>query len=494
MPTQTERKSAQAKLAAFGKALAKTDFDGDVYDAYKVGTFIDENPDIFEPGTKDLYLKNIKALTAEISPDGTQCLVSMESGEASMDEDPEAVPPEEAKRLKIRLDKQDRKLEELSEKMRRDTQLRNTPRAELKLPGAEHWERRKAKGINTFVSPEQAAAFACHVITGDDRFRKQMPTLFSAATKAMGELGQKGNATSPLTAGGALMAEEFDVRLIDRLSEYEYSAASKLEQVRMNEDVVKRPRATNELDVYYPGEGGTPTYTQLATDRVTLSAKKAMALVEVTNELKDGSFVNIGEKIAAKLVQGFAKKSDSNLFLGDGTATYGGMVGLNTIFGSTATADARSVTGGGTADAHTLANLYNVLALLDDIYLENAAWYCTSVMKAIIFQRLAGSVGGLGMEEIAGKQVDTFLGYPIYTNRIMNNSIDASGDAVDVYFGDFSKLGMHGLRKDVDVATSEEVAFTTDEVVMRGVFRHDINLYDTGSTSEAGAVIALYQT
>jgi hypothetical protein len=57
-----------------------------------------------------------------------------------------------------------------------------------------------------------------------------------------------------------------------------------------------------------------------------------------------------------------------------------------------------------------------------------------------------------------------------------------------------SMAGMHGLRKNVEIAVSDQHAFDTDEVVMRGVFRHDINLYDTGSTSEAGAIVALYQT
>lgn len=490
MATQTERANALKSLAAFRKQLPSAGFEGDVTDPIEVSKYINDNPDKFEKGTAEKHAKAVKALSAEISPDGMQALVSWSEGEASMDEE---APEEEAAPVK--------QLAQAVQEIRKVRNELDTLKSASKglgikvsMPGAHRWESLKAKGLNTFQSPEEAAGFACSVISSDDKFRKHMPSLWNAATKSLSEMGKKGNATSPITAGGALTAESYDTRIIDRYAEYQYGAARLLEQVPMNEDVVYSGRINNELDVYYPGQGVAPTYTQLSTDRIQLIAQKAMALIEVTNELRDGSFVSIGEKIAQKLVNGFAKKADNILFNGDGTATYGGMYGLASIFGSTATADSRSVTGGGTADAHTLANLYNVRALLDDIYLANAAWHCTSVMKAIIFERLAGSVGGLGMAEIAGKQVDTFLGYPIITNRVMNNSIDASGDAVDVYFGDFNMLGKHGIRKEVDVSTSEEVAFTTDEVVMRGVFRHDINLYDTGSTTEAGAVVALYQT
>jgi HK97 family phage major capsid protein len=492
MATQTERANALKSLAAFRKQLPSAGFEGDATDPIEVSKYINDNPDKFEKGTAEKHAKAVKALSAEISPDGMQALVSWSEGEASMYEEApeeEAAPVKQLAQAVQEIRKVRNELDTLKANSKRGTTVTGVRPAD-----AYKWDNFKSKGINTFHSPEEASAFGAALVASDPKFGKKFPELARRASKTLSDMGTKGNATSPITAGGALMAEGYDTRLIDRLAEYEYASSNRLEQVNMNEDVVKRGRATNQLTIHYVGEATAPTRTQLATDQITLVAQKAIGLADISNELLDGSFINIAETMSAKFVQAFAKQADDNLFIGDGTAAYGGVIGLGTIFGSTATADARSVTGGGTADAHTLAHLYTLTALLDDIYKEDAAWFCTSVIKAVVFQRLAGSVGGLGLMEIAGKQVDTFLGLPIIVNRSMNNSIDASGDAIDAYLGSMSMAGMHGLRKNVEIAVSDQHAFDTDEVVMRGVFRHDINLYDTGSTSEAGAIVALYQT
>lgn len=492
MPTPTERTRARAGLKSFETQLTGLGYSGDVKDEPAVLSFIEDNGIDVPQNVIKSYKSAVKALSAEISPDGMQALVSWTDGDGAAELEEEDEIPEEAKSFKRETSALDRRIKKLEERNYRDEARKNF-KVEVKLPDAHYWENVKRKGLNVFNSPEEAAGFAASVIAKDPKFRQHMPAIAERAEKSLTSLGVKGNATSPLTAGGALMGETYSSTLIDRLGEYTYGAAKNLEQVNMTSDVEKSPRATNELDVYYPGEGGTPTYTQLQTDRVTLTARDAMALVEITNPLREGSLVNIGEVMGRKLVQAFDKKSDDILFNGTGTAAYGKMSGLAASFTAEAL-NARSVIGADTSDAHTLANLYTVRSKLDDIYLPNAAWHCTSAMKAVIFERLAGSVGGLGMAEIAGKQVDTFLGYPIITNRVMNYNTNTGGNVVDVYFGDFSKLGKHGIRKSVEIATSDQVAFTTNEVVMRGVFRHDIVLYDLGDATTAGAVVALWQT
>ena len=70
MATQTERANALKSLAAFRKQLPSAGFEGDATDPIEVSKYINDNPDKFEKGTAEKHAKAVKALSAEISPDG----------------------------------------------------------------------------------------------------------------------------------------------------------------------------------------------------------------------------------------------------------------------------------------------------------------------------------------------------------------------------------------------------------------------------------------
>ena len=58
-------------------------------------------------------------------------------------------------------------------------------------------------------------------------------------------------------------------------------------------------------------------------------------------------------------------------------------------------------------------------------------------------------------------------------------------------FGAFGDCAILGERTGIRIATSEHVAFTTDQIAVRGTVRYDIKVHEQGNTSTAGALASL---
>jgi HK97 family phage major capsid protein len=60
-----------------------------------------------------------------------------------------------------------------------------------------------------------------------------------------------------------------------------------------------------------------------------------------------------------------------------------------------------------------------------------------------------------------------------------------------ILFGNLSMAAVMGTRRELTIETSNQVAWTTDQIAIKGSQRFDINVHDTGSASVAGPVVAL---
>jgi len=302
--------------------------------------------------------------------------------------------------------------------------------------------------------------------------------------------------------GGAFVFDEFLPDLIHLVDEHGM-ARSLSNVVTMNSDQIKRPRKTGILDIYYPGEGGTATEASLPSDLVTLTAKKGLGYTLVSSEILEDALIDLANEAAKDIARGIAFVEDNTWVNGDGTQGSTGdrkipnVLGYLAKFGDTApsTSDSRSVEGGTTALTHTLAHLYTTVSLLPTYAInQSPVWICSPQIDAVVFQRLAGSVGGMTRAEFAGRPVNAFLGYPIVHMDTMPKSVDAGADRVDILFGVPNLSVMMGLRKDVEIVSSDQKYFDTDQIAIRGRVRHDINIHDVGSATDSSPVVALYQT
>ena len=297
----------------------------------------------------------------------------------------------------------------------------------------------------------------------------------------------KGHSENVNTAGGYLVPDEFENSLItlrDSFGVFRQNARI----VPMSSDVKRMPRRNGTVSAFFVGEASAGTQSQQQFDQVNLVAKKLMVLSKISSELNEDNVVSLGDELASEIAYAFAKKEDECGFLGDGTSTYGGIVGL-----------ASAILAGGTVSHATDTVLANVtlgecrqvvgkLAQWADT--PNTKWYINRAIWNNVFLRLSESAGGVTANEIRNEDGGlSFFGYPV----VLSQAIAAPSNDGDplAYFGDLSLAAYLGDRRSTTVEFSNAAlnAFEQDELVVRGTQRFDINCGNCGDASVAGAMI-----
>ncbi len=307
-----------------------------------------------------------------------------------------------------------------------------------------------------------------------------------------GVLVTKGHSENVNTAGGYLVPDEFENSLITLREQFGVFRAN-ARIVPMTSDVKRMPRRTGTVTANFVGEASAGTQSQQTFDQVNLVAKKLMVLTKISSELNEDSIVALGDDLAGEISYAFALKEDQCGFNGDGTSTFGGIVGLQS-----------AIPAGGVIDGTGTASNYGSIVLGDlrktvgaipqwaDT--ANAKWYMNRRAWNECFLRLAEGAGGVTANEIRDSEEGLrFFGYPVVLAQAIP-VVAASGDTV-AYFGDLSYAAYFGDRRSTTVEFSNAAlnAFEQDELVVRGTERFDISCSNLGSATagDAGAVVRL---
>ena len=302
------------------------------------------------------------------------------------------------------------------------------------------------------------------------------------------------------SAGGYLVPDEFSDTLISLREEYGvFRRNAKLEP--MASDTKRIPLRSATLSASFVGEATAGTETTQTFNQVNLIAKKLMVLTTISNELNEDSLINLGDSVAGEIAYAFALKEDECGFMGDGTSTYGGIVGaihaLNDV-----SSNAGVNTAGSSDDILSLvalADILDTMALLPN-YADspNCKWYMHKSVYSGTIQTLIYEAGGTSARERSeGVQGSSFLGYPVEFTQAMpaSSAIDGDNAAPNNYvllFGDLSMAASMGDRRQNTIAFSDSAlnAFEQDEIVVRGTERFDINFHTPGTSSDAGPLVA----
>ena len=287
------------------------------------------------------------------------------------------------------------------------------------------------------------------------------------------------------TSGGYLVPHEFSNDMIDLREQYGvFRKYAKI--VPMASDSKSDPRRTGGVTAYFVGESDAGTQSTKNWDRVQLVAKKLMVLTKMSSELNEDAVINIGDDLAYEIAYAFANKEDDCGFNGDGTSTYGGIVGvrekLKGLSATIANIAGLTVGAGNAYSELTLANFNDVVAKLPQYAEPGAAWFVHKTFWASVMQKLAYAAGGVTAAEIInGQKTPTFLGYPVVVSQVMPST--EGNSQVCALFGDLSKAARLGDRRQTTISFSDSAlnAFEQDEIVIRGTERFDINVHDVGN-------------
>ena len=294
------------------------------------------------------------------------------------------------------------------------------------------------------------------------------------------------------TAGGYLVPPEFE-RAIINLRENYGTFRRKARRVPMSGDTISVPRRTSGVTAYFVGENSEITASDMAWNQVTLTARKLAVLTKWSSEINEDSLVEMAGLLADEIAYAFAVKEDACGFNGDGTSTYGGIVGLITACAA-ATATIVTAASGKTAfSTLDLTDFEAMLGKLPEYPGIRQEWYISKAGWAASMMRLADAAGGATVEELtSGQRQRTFLGYPVNFVQCMNSTLTAQASTKGlVYFGDLSLAATFGDRRGIRLKISDQRYFEYDQLAIQGTERFDIVVHDVGDTSNAGAIVML---
>ena len=268
----------------------------------------------------------------------------------------------------------------------------------------------------------------------------------------------------------------------------------------MNSDTRCDPRWASGLTAYFVGESAAGTESTASFDDVTLTAKKLVALTRMSSELSEDSAINFGDMLAGEISYAFSNKEDECGFNGDGTSTYGGIVGVRTRLDELTAGTAPGlILGAGNAYSElTLANFESVVGALP-VYADVAGqvyWLCHKTFYWTVMARLALAAGGTTSTEIVnGVRRQVFLGYPVMYSQVFPST--EANSQVACAFGNFMQGSRFGDRRSETISFSDQASvgsqsmWERDQIGVKGTERFDINVHDYGSNTAAGPICGL---
>ncbi len=361
------------------------------------------------------------------------------------------------------------------------------------------------RGTKNGMEPEQRAyRFGSWML---HRLSQDMPNRFRFTDAS--EFVRRNMGAVTTTDGSGyhfIIPEEFGVDLIDLRETYGI-ARQLLKMVPMDSDTRTDPRRQSGLTAYFTAEGAAGTESSKAWNDVRLTAKDLMVISRYTSQVSADSVISVGDDLAGEISYAFATKEDQCAFNGDGTSTYGGIMGIRNRL--------RDIDGAGTDSAGlvtqatsntwasmTLADFNTTVGKLpqfaDQAGNSDCSWVCSKAFYNTVMLRLELAAGGNTVMEIANTGRNPrplFMNYPVTFSQVF--PIVTATTGVMATLGNYRMGASFGDRQQDKIDFSEhatiggENVFERNQIAIRGTERFDINIHDVGDATNPGPIVGL---
>jgi len=274
---------------------------------------------------------------------------------------------------------------------------------------------------------------------------------------------------------------------------YQFGQARKYGTVfPLGSGVVKLPKLTTDTTWGLIASSGSVTEKSPQIAFVTFTAEKFGGLIRLPSEIDEDSIVAMGQFIARYAARQIAYVEDWQFFRSTGadSGINGAGAGLTTavVTDGCVYNQSGSATGAKTKQSDaTLADFRNLrgASTLSGVVLGKAKYYMHPTYEALLvsFNTSATVTPYLRSNGTAPATLDGFE--IVWTNVMPAYSTVAAVSLCHVLFGDVSFQYL-GLRGGFRFDTSREAAFTTDEILIRGLERMTVALM--ASKAVAGLV------
>ena len=290
------------------------------------------------------------------------------------------------------------------------------------------------------------------------------------------------------TAGGFLVPDFFESAIIRIVESFGVFRANGY-VYPMGSDTTKTPRRSSGFTVYYVGENTAITASDMAFTQVQLVARKPAILTQVSSELNEDEVVGLASLMATEFGYALAVAEDNAGFNGDGTSTYGGIVGLKNALaaGSKSTA----ATGNTSFATLDLADFHAAKALMPEFVGIQPKWYISSQGFAASMEMLQVAAGGNTVSDVASGGKPMFLGSPVVKSQVLPTTLAAQVSTIVAYYGDLAMATTMGTRRAMRIDADSSYYFNQDAIAVRCTERYDIVVHEPGTASVAGPIVAL---
>ncbi len=251
---------------------------------------------------------------------------------------------------------------------------------------------------------------------------------------------------------------------------------------------------TSDVVVYAPGSGTQPTESSPGFKNVGLNAKKMMTLTAIDSEVTEDMAIAIGEVVGRSIVRAFARNEDKMGFLGDGTSTYFGFIGIGQSLLNVDAGTIGNVMGivvQGTAGAWSAIVKSDVLGLVGaidgDVDDEDCKFYCHRNFYFTVLINIALGLGGVNATEILQtgySREPRFLGRKVRNVTVMPR-VKPSADHFPLFLANLKQAALLGQARAVTIDHSKEAYFKTDQIGIRGTERVASNVHGAGTKKDA---------
>lgn len=300
-------------------------------------------------------------------------------------------------------------------------------------------------------------------------------------------------ALSTGTGGGNFIIPEEMERAIIRLVEDYGVFRRNCRTAPMTSDTLLIPRRTAGVTSYYVSDvPSSITESSPTVGQAQLVAKVLAVRTLLSRDLIEDAIIDVINWVTTEIALAFATAEDQAGFLGDGTSTYGGIVGCKNALaaGSKYTA----ITGNTAFSTLDLADFEAMVGQVKTYALPTAKWYISQVGFWQSMGRLLDAAGGNTMQNLGQGPVFQFLGFPVAISQVLNSTTGAQTSTEGLcYFGSLSMAATLGNRRGMETQILRELYAATRQVGIITTQRFDINVHERGTstTGDAGPLVML---
>jgi HK97 family phage major capsid protein len=254
----------------------------------------------------------------------------------------------------------------------------------------------------------------------------------------------------------------------------------------MMSDTKTVPLDLDDITAQFVGAGEAADESAPGFGFIQLAAKRLRARTTIDNDYAMDSAINLADHVADKQARAFAVKEDECLFNGDGTSTYGGIVGIRTKLLTHG-----YVTAGTDRDTFleiTSADLDGVVAAAPQIPGATYRWYASKRGEALTFGRLRSAGSGNNKRDLAERAPKQWDGDDIILTPVMPSGVGTQdyGGVIMFVYGDLRMGVVMGDRRQMEMMVNPYILMAEGQTQILSFERIDINVHGCGdSTREA---------